>query len=584
MQQAGCLVRVPQLDARRPDQAHPRRVPGRPARQPGAAGVGARAAGATARLPARTARAARPRRGRRRPATATPSPFPRGRRRSGPTRCPRVGLYRGNGVRALRLKAARPYLAAAHRPGVPGAERRAATAPWRVLAAVTPGGAGSGLRGRLHALGVDHAAADPGQPPPDRDPVRDRLHGGAAGRHRIPDWKFGEGWYERLGGPRPRWTSGCGSSTTACSAATPRSRASRAGARRRPSTPSTWRRWRRSSPTPAFVGIVRHPGAVASSLHRRFHYGFAEAVDLLVGHQPGRCSGAGIALGDRFGLCRYEDLVQRGEPVLRELLDFLDEPWAPEVIEHHRVQREKGAPRAAEGSTITSDPVDASRADAWATTVTAGDRSELDRVAGLAAFLGYDATPPGAADPREPGEHRSPVVTGTELAARRRPGRSTSAAEARRLGLAELGSRSWRHGWPAPRLPWPAPGPGVRCASATPYARCSTAGRSRPAGRLAAAARRDRRAVRRGRGRAGDRRAGGARRSDLVPRTPAGPGGAPPDTRCRSPLAPLRRVARRSRRPPLLVAKVRHRTPPSAGPRGTPLRPTLTATRPTRRS
>ena len=30
-------------------------------------------------------------------------------------------------------------------------------------------------------------------------PSETGFMGAAAGTHRIPDWKFGEGWYERLG-------------------------------------------------------------------------------------------------------------------------------------------------------------------------------------------------------------------------------------------------------------------------------------------------------------------------------------------------------------------------------------------------
>ncbi len=167
---------------------------------------------------------------------------------------------------------------------------------------------------------------------------------------------------------------------------------------------------------------------------------------------------AGIALGERFGLCRYEDLVQGGEEVLRELLDFLDEPWASEVTEHHRVQREKGAPRAAEGSTITSRPVDASRATAWVATVGPEDLRELSSVSGLASFFGYDATSPeiGAAW-STPGEQPVRVVTGrhlaerprtwaTDVSAARGPSSRPRAARCRGAG----GSAGPRRGRPVP--------------------------------------------------------------------------------------------------------------------------------------
>ena len=271
-------------------------------------------------------------------------------------------------------------------------------------------------------------------------PSETGFMGAAAAAHRIPDWKFGEGWYERLG-----WSE---------AEVDDRLRAFYDGMFRRYAAEQGKPRWGEKTPfhtahmarmaqifpDASFVGIVRHPGAVASSLHRRFHYGFPEAVTYWSDTNKQMLT-AGMALEDRFAMCRYEDLVRQGEPVLRDLLSFLGEPWSPEVLHHHEVQREKGAPRAVEGQTITSDPVDASRADAWASAATEGDRAELLRVAGLADFLGYQASGPADSAERSDQEPPArPVVTGTELAARR-AGRAVDLTPGtdRRLGLAELG-------------------------------------------------------------------------------------------------------------------------------------------------
>jgi hypothetical protein len=271
-------------------------------------------------------------------------------------------------------------------------------------------------------------------------PSETGFMGAAVAAHRIPDWKFGEGWYERLG-----WST---------AEVDERLRDFFDGMFRRYAAEQGKPRWgektpfhtaympqmSRMFPDARFVGIVRHPGAVASSLQRRFHYGFAEAVTYWADTNKQMLT-AGMALGDRFALCRYEDLVSRGEPVLRELLRFLEEPWAPEVLHHHEVQRDKGAPRAVEGSTVTSDPVDASRADAWTTTVSAADRSELAPVAALAEFFYYAAQgPTGCLDAASPGHLPPSVVTGTELAVRRQslPVDLTPQRD-RRMGLAELG-------------------------------------------------------------------------------------------------------------------------------------------------
>jgi hypothetical protein len=259
--------------------------------------------------------------------------------------------------------------------------------------------------------------------------------GSAAAVHRIPDWKFGDGWYDRLG-----WSA---------AEVDERLREFYDGMFRRYASKQGKPRWGEKTPfhtahmarmaqifpEARFVGIVRHPGAVASSLHRRFHYEFGEAVTYWLDINK-RMLGSAIALGDRFALCRYEDVVRQAEPVLRELLDFLGEPWAPEVLHHHEVQREKGAPRAVEGRTITSDPVDASRADAWASAVGDHERAELVRVSELAAFLGYtaDGFDGAAADPA------GLIVTGTRLAVRHRACPvDLTPDDARAMSLAELG-------------------------------------------------------------------------------------------------------------------------------------------------
>jgi hypothetical protein len=266
-------------------------------------------------------------------------------------------------------------------------------------------------------------------------PSETGFMGSAAAVHRIPDWKFGDGWYDRLG-----WSA---------AEVDERLREFYDGMFRRYASKQGKPRWGEKTPfhtahmarmaqifpEARFVGIVRHPGAVASSLHRRFHYEFGEAVTYWLDINK-RMLGSAIALGDRFALCRYEDVVRQAEPVLRELLDFLGEPWAPEVLHHHEVQREKGAPRAVEGRTITSDPVDASRADAWASAVGDHERAELVRVSELAAFLGYTADGfDGAA-----ADAAGLIVTGTRLAVRHRACPvDLTPDDARAMSLAELG-------------------------------------------------------------------------------------------------------------------------------------------------
>jgi len=235
----------------------------------------------------------------------------------------------------------------------------------------------------------------------------------------IPSWKFGRGWYQRLGWSEREFDE--------------RLREFYSGLFERYAAQQGKPRWgektpfhtehiaemARIFPDAVFVGIVRHPGAVATSL-RKFHYGFAEALGYWAATNTTLVR-AGSELGARFALCRYEDLVVQGEPVLRELLAWLGEPWDTGVLEHHRVQREKGAPRAVEGSTITQDPIDAARAVRWAEDLGEQERRSLAATRELAGFFGYEPLDPA---PRRPLSARSEppcwLATGDDLLVRRR--------------------------------------------------------------------------------------------------------------------------------------------------------------------
>jgi hypothetical protein len=207
----------------------------------------------------------------------------------------------------------------------------------------------------------------------------------------IPNWRYGKDWYRRL-----EWTE---------AEVDERLRLFYGGMFSRYASSQGKQRWGEKTPfhtthmaamaqvfpDAVFVGIVRHPGAVAASLRKSFHYTFSEALSYWQATNL-QMIRAATALGPRFVLCRYEDLLVEGEPVFRELVSFLGEPWSPALLEHHRVQRDKGAPRAADGSTITSDPIDAKRADSWTATASAEDYQELKTTSGLATFFAYEPT------------------------------------------------------------------------------------------------------------------------------------------------------------------------------------------------
>ncbi len=244
--------------------------------------------------------------------------------------------------------------------------------------------------------------------------------GAVMGAKAIPSWKHGTDWYQRIDWTEDEFDE--------------RLREFYGGMFERYASAQGKRRWgektpfhtehmaamARLFPDSVFVGIVRHPGAVAASLRKNFHYTFAEGLSYWCATNLDMIRAATM-LGTRFAAVRYEELVTHGEPVLRELMDFLDERWTPALLEHHRVQRRKGAPRVADGSTITSHPIDASRATQWAAQATAQDYDALRSIADLAGFFGYDPTEPASSQPTlAPGGARTWLATGDDLLLRRR--------------------------------------------------------------------------------------------------------------------------------------------------------------------
>jgi hypothetical protein len=169
-------------------------------------------------------------------------------------------------------------------------------------------------------------------------------------------------------------------------------------------------------PDAVFVGIVRHPGANVGSNMNRFGHSFIRAVSHVDRH--GRELARQAARHqERFVLLRYEDLVLRSEPVLRELLDWLGEPWSDRVLEHHTVQVARGGNLTVEGMNRRDDPIDVSRVDKWHRTMPDELRPALARSLGrLGDFFGYAMDDPAALAPlRADG---APLIRGADVEAR----------------------------------------------------------------------------------------------------------------------------------------------------------------------
>jgi hypothetical protein len=243
--------------------------------------------------------------------------------------------------------------------------------------------------------------------------------GAVAATKTIPNWKNGKDWYRRLNWDEDEVNA--------------RLRDFYDGMFLRYATAQGKSRWGEKTPfhtshmaamaevfpDAVFIGIVRHPGAVAASLRKSFHYDFADAVSYWSATNLEMVRAA-TDLGSRFVACRYEDILQTGEPLLREVTDFLEEDWSPSLLQHDATHRDKGTPRVAEGSTLTTDAIDAARAARWTQSATQDDYRALGDVSALAAFFGYEPTSAEPARPLvPPGSTWSWLATGEDLRARR---------------------------------------------------------------------------------------------------------------------------------------------------------------------
>lgn len=95
-------------------------------------------------------------------------------------------------------------------------------------------------------------------------------------------------------------------------------------------------------PDARYVHLIRDAYDVVASFKDR--WGRRAALRVARGEwaryvRAGRDFGLGLPAG-RYHELRYEGLVQGPEPVLRSLLDFLDEPWDPAVLHFQDAQHD----------------------------------------------------------------------------------------------------------------------------------------------------------------------------------------------------------------------------------------------------
>jgi Sulfotransferase family len=222
----------------------------------------------------------------------------------------------------------------------------------------------------------------------------------AARAHKfIPFWYFGGSWYKRLGWTETEFDDHLRSFYEVMF----RRYAERQG-KERWGEKTPWHLWHvdemaRLFPDAVFVAIVRHPGGnVASNMNR---FGFSLGTSTRHYSRYNReIARQAAALGPRFLLVRYEELVLDTERVMRALLARLEEPWSERVLEHHVVHRGPADGRTVEGLTRADDPIDATRISKWENTIDESGRRVLQRRLGrLAEFFGYTVLDPAALAP-----------------------------------------------------------------------------------------------------------------------------------------------------------------------------------------
>src|SRR4051812_9994691 len=160
---------------------------------------------------------------------------------------------------------------------------------------------------------------------------------------------------------------------------------------------------KRVFPDAVFIAIVRHPGAAIASNMRRFQHPLNRAAYHYERYNKEIARQAEI-LPRRMITLRYEDLLLRTEPVMRELLAWLGEDWSDKVPEHHVVQGSRDHVRI-EGKTRADESIDASRISQWTDAMPAADRRYITRTVGrLGEFFGYSMDDPEALAPLGAGE------------------------------------------------------------------------------------------------------------------------------------------------------------------------------------
>jgi hypothetical protein len=151
-------------------------------------------------------------------------------------------------------------------------------------------------------------------------------------------------------------------------------------------------------PDSVFIGIVRHPGAAAASNMRRFGHSVKWATGHMRRYMKEVARQAALR-PERMVVVRYEDLVLQPERLMRELLEWLGEPWDEAVLDHHSIQSQRDHHRI-EGLSKADEPIRVDRITRWTGELSEGDQGLIRRrLTRVGEFFGYSFDDPGSLEP-----------------------------------------------------------------------------------------------------------------------------------------------------------------------------------------
>jgi hypothetical protein len=226
-------------------------------------------------------------------------------------------------------------------------------------------------------------------------PEETAFMAGGAALLRIPGWRYGDVWFERIDADRADVAAGLRQLYDDLFGSYARRRGATRWGEKTPLHVFLVEELAEVFPDASFVGLVRHPSAVVASMvssWRREPIGAAGYWR----RATTELARVGSALGDdRFVLVRYEDLVRQPEEVLRDVCAACRLPWDDRVLRHDEVQDERGAPTRTDGATEVRRPLDTAGLSSWEARL---DGPVLDAVRreteGVATWLGYRAEDP----------------------------------------------------------------------------------------------------------------------------------------------------------------------------------------------